>query len=94
LALFHSDGHLAHPLLFGGPTASRGPKGYTWYLWTIACGFLGLIVLAFLPYANKPDVSPEINLSRRQMGNTIGAVLSVAGLFGILFQVMTILADK
>jgi hypothetical protein len=66
------------------PPLLAARKGYSWYLWTIACGLIGLIVLAFLPYANKPDVSPEVNQSRRQTGNTIGAVLSVIGLLGIV----------
>jgi hypothetical protein len=78
-------GFVAPPLL-----AAR--KGYSWYLWTFACGLLGLIVLAFLPYANKPDVSLEVNESRQQMGNTIGAVLSVIGLLGLVAEVVMILA--
>jgi hypothetical protein len=49
-------------------------------------------VLAFLPYANNPDVSPEVNESRQQMGNTIGAVLSVIGLLGLVAEVVMILA--
>ena len=65
-------GFVAPPLL-----AAR--KGYSWYLWIFACGLIGLIVLAFLPYANKPDVSPEVNQTRQQVGNTVGAVLSVIG---------------
>ena len=71
------------------PPLLAARKGYAWYLWTIACGLIGLIVLAFLPNANKPDVSPEVNQSRRQTGNAIGAVLSVIGLLGILFQVVS-----
>ena len=30
-------------------------KGYRWYLWTIACGLIGLIILGFLPFANKEE---------------------------------------
>jgi hypothetical protein len=67
---------LAPPLL-----AAR--KGYAWYLWTIACGLLGLIVLAFLPYANNPKVDEKVNRSRRQTGDTVGGVLSAIGLLGI-----------
>jgi hypothetical protein len=74
------------------PPLLAARKGYSWYLWTIACGLLGLIVLAFLPYSNKPDASPEVNQSRRQTGNTIGAVLSVIGLLGILLQVIMAVA--
>jgi hypothetical protein len=67
-------------------------KGYSWYLWTIACGILGLIVLAFLPYANRPSDGPDVNQYRRQLGNTIGGVLSVLGFLVIGFLVMAVLA--
>ena len=60
--------------------------------WNKAIVASGLIVLAFLPFANKSDVSPEVNQSRRQTGNIVGAVLSVIGLVGFLFQVVQILA--
>jgi hypothetical protein len=65
------------------PPLLAARKGYSWYLWTIACGLLGLIILAFLPFANKPHVGEKVNRSRRQTGNTIGGVLSAIGLLGI-----------
>jgi hypothetical protein len=74
-------------LCFVAPPLLAARKGYSWYLWTVACGLIGLIVLAFLPYANKPDVSPEINQTRQQVGNTVGAVLSVIGLLGMVAEV-------
>jgi hypothetical protein len=58
-------------------------KGYSWYLWAIACGPLGLFILAFLPYANSPNVDEEVNRSRRRTGNTIGGVLSAVGLLSL-----------
>ena len=73
------------------PPLLAARKGYAWYLWTLAGGLLGLIVMAFLPYANKGDVSPEVNQSRRQTGNTVGAVLSATGLLGILVGVVNAL---
>jgi hypothetical protein len=73
-------------LCFVAPPLLAARKGYSWYLWTIACGLLGLIVLAFLPYANKPDESEEVNRSRRQTGNIVGGVLSAMGLLGIVAQ--------
>jgi hypothetical protein len=78
-------GLVAPPLL-----AAR--KGYAWQLWTIPGGLLllGLIVMAFLPYANKGDASPEVNEARRQTGNTVGAVLSVLGLLVFLLRVVKV----
>jgi hypothetical protein len=70
------------------PPLLAARKGYAWYLWTIACGLIGLIVLAFLPFANDPDASPEVNQSRRQTGNIVGAVLSAIGVLAILLQVL------
>ena len=67
------------------PPLLAARKGYSWYLWTIACGLLGLIILMFLPFANKPHVGEKVNQSRRHTGNTIGAVLSAIGPPGILF---------
>jgi hypothetical protein len=71
---------VASPLL-----AAR--KGYAWYLWTMAGGLIGLIVLACLPYANKPDNSDQVNRSRRQTGNIVGAVFSGLGLLGVFIVV-------
>jgi hypothetical protein len=74
------------------PPLLAARKGYAWYRWTIACGALGLIVMAFLPFANRGDSSPEVNQGRRQVGNTVGAVLSVTGLLGILAAAVNVLA--
>ena len=68
------------------PPLLAARKGYAWYLWTFACGVLGLVVLAFLPYANRPDVSKEVNRARRQTGNIVGGVLTALGLLVILAQ--------
>jgi hypothetical protein len=68
------------------PPLLAARKEYAWYLWTFACGLLGLVVLAFLPYANRPDVSEEVNRSRCQTGNIVGGVLTAVGLLVILAQ--------
>lgn len=69
------------------PSLLAARKGYSWYLWTIACGVLGLIILAFLPFANKPYAEEAANRSRRKTGNIIGAVLSAVGILSILYQI-------
>lgn len=76
------------------PPLLAARKGYAWYLWTIAGGLLGLILMAFLPYANRGGVSPEVNQARRQTGNTVGAVLSAAGLLSILLGAVDALAFR
>ena len=73
-------------LCFVAPALLAARKGYAWYLWTFACGVLGLVVLAFLPFANRPDVSEGVNHSRRQTGNIVGGVLTAIGLLVVLAQ--------
>lgn len=73
-------------LCFVAPPLLAARKGYAWYLWTVACGLLGLIILAFLPYANRATESEEVNRSRRNTGNIVGGVLTAIGLMGICFQ--------
>lgn len=66
-------------------------KGYNFILWILP-GILGLIVLAFLGYANASDITPDVARDRRKTGNSIGAVLSVLALlervmhFGMILQ--------
>jgi hypothetical protein len=43
--------------LVTGALAAR--KGDNFILWALAAGILGLIILAFLPFCNKPGQSPE-----------------------------------
>lgn len=66
-----------------GMLAAR--KGYSFVLWVFS-GILGLIVLAFLGYANVDDIGTDVARDRRKTGNTIGAVLSVLALLGILWR--------
>jgi hypothetical protein len=73
-------------LCFVVPPLLAARKGYAWYLWIFGCGLVGLVVLAFLPYANRPDVSEEVNRSRRQTGNIVGGVLTAVELLAILAQ--------
>jgi len=76
------------------PPLLAARKGYAWYRWTTPLGPLALIMLAFLPYANQRDASPEVNEARRQAGNTVGAVLLVLGLLGVLLRVVIVLAFR
>lgn len=54
-------------------------KGYNFFLWALAAGVLGLIVLAFLPFANQPDQPPDEQARLRRTGNILAAILAVLG---------------
>lgn len=70
--------------LVTGALAAR--KGYNFILWALAAGIIGLIILAFLPFTNKPDQKPEVQQSLRKTGNTIGAVLAALGIIGLILR--------
>jgi hypothetical protein len=55
--------------------ASR--KGYTWFLWILGGSILGLLVLAFLPYANSSKFSLEQQKITKRTGDNIGTLLSL-----------------
>lgn len=60
-------------------------KGYSFILWLFAAGPLGLIILAFLPFANDGELprSEQARLKRR--GNIMGGVLAgIAIVFGAI----------
>jgi len=63
-----------------GTLAAR--KGYNFILWALAAisgisiGLIGLIILAFLPFANKPEEQQRL----KKRGNTIAGVLAAVGI--------------
>ena len=60
-------------------------KGYSFFIWIFATGVLGLVILAFLPFANKAGTPAEEQASRKRTGNIIGGVLAGIGIvFGAL----------
>lgn len=61
-------------------------KGYNFFLWLLAAGVIGLIILAFLPFANREGATAEENASRRKTGNIIGAVISAVALLMLLLR--------
>lgn len=68
-----------------GALAAR--KGYNFILWALAAGIIGLVILAFLPFANAPEKPPEEQARLRKSGNMIGGGLAVLGLFMIAMRV-------
>ena len=74
------------PLVFGLITAVLARrKGYNPFLWFFAAGIIGLIVLAFLPFANKEDLPEEKKAQLTKQGNIIGCIF--AGLLLLLWVV-------
>lgn len=70
--------------LITGALAAR--KGYSFILWMLAAGIIGLLILAFLPYANTTEMSPEEQKDKQQTGNIIGGVLAVVGAAGVALR--------
>jgi len=66
-----------------GALAAR--KGYNFFLWVLAGGIVGLLILAFLPHTQKlPD---EKRIDAIKKGNTIGTIISVIVVIVLLFQI-------
>jgi hypothetical protein len=67
-------------------------KGYSWFAWIMGGGVIGLLVLAFLPYANAPGLTPEQQEMSRQTGNTAGMLISsLSDLIIILFACISVM---
>jgi len=54
-------------------------KGYRFWLWFFAMSLLGLVLLAFLPDLNLPEIPPEKKEKLRKDGNTDAIILLVLG---------------
>ena len=68
-----------------GGLAAR--KGYNFFLWALAAGVLGLIILAFLPFANQPDLSSDEQARLRRTGNIVAGVLAVLAVIFVAARV-------
>jgi hypothetical protein len=51
-------------------------KGFKPWLWILAGGLPGIIVLALMPSANAEGIDEATQEKRRKMGNKTGAVIS------------------
>ena len=76
------------------PPILAARKGFKWYCWVLAgafgCGILPLIILMFLPIANRPGLSPEKQEGQKRVGNIVGAVFTVLGAISILMAIVGI----
>ena len=79
-------GFLAVVGLITGLLAKR--KGYNFAPWFLAGGTFGLIVLAFLPFANAPALSKLEQRDKTDKGNSIGRTLAVASLVLVLLRLL------
>src|SRR5262249_7117216 len=70
------------------PPVVAARKGYKWYLWLPGGGMFGLLILAFLPAANKPEQSAEEQQRLRSAGNGIGGILSALSLGFFVFRLV------
>jgi len=61
-------------------------KGYNFCLWAMASGVVGLIVLAFLPFANAPEQTPKASEELRERGHLIAGVLTLIGVMVALVR--------
>lgn len=78
--------------LVTGALAAR--KGYSFFHWMLSMGLIGLVVLAFQPYANKPDRSPEENAALVKRGNGTGLVMSGITLVFVVLELVRALASQ
>ena len=65
-------------------------KGYNFFLWALASGVVGLIILAFLPFANRPEQDPEQSALLRDRAHRIAGVLVI---LGVAIQVVRFLGE-
>ena len=62
-------------------------KGYNPALWFLAAGCVGLVILAFLPFTNKPGMLPDQRASLERRGNVIGGVISAVAALLLLAMI-------
>lgn len=70
-------------------------KGYNPIIWFFAAGVVGLIILAFLPFTNKGNLTEEERRKKVKIGNTIGIIVIVtAFIVVVLFEIFASLTMK
>ena len=78
------------PLLLHTVTAFLAArKGYNLIYWFFGGGILGLLVLAFRPFANgKGRLSPHEAHLQRDSGNRIGIALAAANILWLIIRLI------
>jgi len=62
--------------------ASR--KGFSWWLWVLAGGIPGFIILLCMPSVSTVGINEETRIRRRKNGNTVGGIISVIAIIIIV----------
>jgi hypothetical protein len=68
-------------------SAIAAGKGFRWWLWAIAGGVPGFIVLLCLPSAKADGIDDDAREKRSRRGNTVGGVISAVAIVGLLIFV-------
>lgn len=77
--------------LVTGALAQR--KGYSFLRWMFSMGIIGLLILAFLPYVNRPEATEEDQAAARIRGNNIGLAVSVVGLIVLALRLVQAMGE-
>jgi cobalamin synthase len=73
-------------LLFGVIAAIFARRrGYNWLCWLMALGLIGMIVVLFLPSANKEGLNEAEKNKIIKRGNLIGIILTVISILFTIF---------
>jgi len=68
-------------------------KGFNPFLWILAAGIPGLIVLACMPSAKAEGIDEAKRAQRRKTGNTVGGVftgITVVAIVGLIPWIQTL----
>jgi hypothetical protein len=69
-------------------------KGYSWVVWVFGGSVLGLLILAFQPFANAPGLTPKQQKQLEKKGNSIGIALTLMSICITLIVVCIFLISK
>ena len=72
-------------LLFGIPSALiANAKGFEPFRWFLALGFIGFLVILFMPSARSAGLAPDEAFARAAKGNSVGKWLCVINVLTIV----------
>jgi accessory gene regulator protein AgrB len=63
-------------------------KGFNPWLWIFAAGFLGLIILLFMPSAIAEGIDEAVKEKRRKTGNKVGAIFTVISVILVIGSIV------
>jgi hypothetical protein len=63
-------------------------KGYNPMLWFLAAGVIGLLILAFLPFANEANLPSGARDTLKKRGDMIGGVISAVVVLYVLIDLL------